>query len=405
MRSVGVLLKYLDCGDYNCICEFCGSYFWFDERSLKLSTAHHPRYSHCCKSGVVILPYPSRLPTEFISLFDNVRFLRDIRAYNSMFFMTWFGENVDEDPNDSHGPYVFNVSEKRDLDEGIVTFLVAFLKDNNEYVCTFKTAKQLADEMNLASYVVCLFNNVPDHRYDLPSPGSLGCIVIGDDNNCRNYDIVVHSNSGRLQRISKLHPNNMMLQYPILFPYGEKGRSPRLKLDLYTIEFQKRGLIHCHTLIWVNSAYRIKNPDDVDTYITVELPYPMMEPRLYETITTCTIHGSCGPLNEKALCMKDGKCSKHFPKSFLDSTFFDTEGYVRYKRGSSARHTTPRRVVIDNGYDVPYNKRLCSRFQAHINVEYCGWNMMIKHLFKYISKGVDRVKYVIQKSEPNDKTG
>lgn len=229
-----VLPEYGDCV---CVCEFGGAYLWFVERSMKLSTAHHPRYGHYYKSGDVILPYPFTLPIEYIAIFDNVRFLRDIIAYNSMFSMTLFGANVDEDLNDSRGPYVFKVSgqishkiqsftlmlsrglgffscicltprmrsrfrtfdnpKKRDLDEGIVTFLVAILKGNNEYMCTFKTAKQFADEMNVTSYAVRLFNNVPNYRYDQPSPGSMGCIVTGDDTNCRNYDIVVHSNSGR----------------------------------------------------------------------------------------------------------------------------------------------------------------------------------------------------------------
>lgn len=75
-----------------------------------------------------------------------------------------------------------------------------------------------------------MFSNVPDRRYDLPSPGSLGCIVSGDDSNCTAYDIVVHSNSGMPQRISKLHPCYIPLQYPVLFPYDEDGWSPRLKL-------------------------------------------------------------------------------------------------------------------------------------------------------------------------------
>lgn len=63
-----------------------------------------------------------------------------------------------------------------------------------------------------------------------------------------------------------------------------------------------------------------------------------------------------------------------------------------------AHHTLQNGIQVDNRYVVPYNKRLCSRFDAHINVEYCGWNMMIKYLFKYVSKGMERVRFVVQKN-------
>lgn len=63
------------------------------------------------------------------------------------------------------------------LDSTVVNFLVRFLGANNEYVRTFKTTKQMAEGINLESYAVRLFNNIQDRRYDLPLPGSLGCIV------------------------------------------------------------------------------------------------------------------------------------------------------------------------------------------------------------------------------------
>lgn len=100
----------------------------------------------------------------------------------------------------------FDTPTKQNLDEGIVVFLVSFFSHNNEYVLTFKTAKDVVQQQNITFYFVCLFNNVLDHMYDLPSPGLLGCIVSGDDSNCSGYDIVVHSNSSPPQRISKLHP-------------------------------------------------------------------------------------------------------------------------------------------------------------------------------------------------------
>ncbi|GKE26559.1 DNA helicase [Tanacetum coccineum] len=46
---------------------------------------------------------------------------------------------------------------------------------------------------------------------------------------------------------------------------------------------------------------------------------------------------------------------------------------------------------LDNCNVVRYNRMLCLAFRAHIIVEYCIWSMLIKYLFKYISKGPDRI--------------
>ncbi|CAI9293965.1 unnamed protein product [Lactuca saligna] len=74
IRSAGVLPNYVDFGDCDCVCEYCGAYFWFVERSLKLPATHHPRYGHCCKSGDIILPYPSSFLHEYVALFHSDRF-------------------------------------------------------------------------------------------------------------------------------------------------------------------------------------------------------------------------------------------------------------------------------------------------------------------------------------------
>lgn len=83
-------------------------------------------------------------------------------------------------------------------------------------------------------------------------------------------------------------------------------------VDLYTIEFQKRGLPHCHTLLWVAASHKIQEPSDIDAFVTAELPDPSSEPLLYHTVTTCMIHGPCGLVNVNATCMKDDKCKKKF---------------------------------------------------------------------------------------------
>ncbi|XP_076882159.1 uncharacterized protein LOC143530529 [Bidens hawaiensis] len=96
-------------------------------------------------------------------------------------------------------------------------------------------------------------------------------------------------------------------------------------------------------------------------------------------------------------------CSKSFPKAYQESTSIDDNGYVHYKRPSDGPTIVKAGVKVDNGFVVPYNRTLSSHFMAHINVEYCGWSMLIKYLFKYISKGVDRVRYTITSTQrPTD---
>ncbi|GJR68313.1 DNA helicase [Tanacetum coccineum] len=101
---------------------------------------------------------------------------------------------------------------------------------------------------------------------------------------------------------------------------------------LYTVEFQKRGLPHCHTLLWVDSASRIRIAKDVDRFISAELLNPRIDPEGYNVVSELMMHVPCGAVRLKAPCMKGDKCSKKFPKKFYQKTFFDENGHVHYRR-------------------------------------------------------------------------
>ena len=104
------------------------------------------------------------------------------------------------------------------------------------------------------------------------------------------------------------------------------------------------------------------------------------------------MHGPCGPAFPDAPCMRGRlTCKKYFPKDYCEQTYIDDAGYVHYRRRDVRVSQLRQNVSLDNGYVVPYNRRLCMAFYAHINVECCGWTMLIKYLFKYISKGTDRI--------------
>lgn len=160
---------------------------------------------------------------------------------------------------------------------------------------------------------------------------------------------------------------------------------------MYTVEFQKRGLPHAHILLWLNAENKLTSTDQIDQLISAELPDPNLYPRLFNVVSTFMVHGPCGRANNHSPCMKEGFCTKFFPKKFQTSTSIDEDGYPTYRRRNSGIYTTKKGIQMDNRNIVPYNPKLLIRFQAHVNVEYCNKSNSIKYLFKYVNKGPDRV--------------
>ena len=73
------------------------------------------------------------------------------------------------------------------------------------------------------------------------------------------------------------------------------------------------------------------------------MPDPYLEPSVYKTVLSNMIHGPCGRENPKAPCMrqqigKEAKCSKHYPKSFQNSTVVGDDGYPQYRRRNTGDH-------------------------------------------------------------------
>lgn len=126
--------------------------------------------------------------------------------------------------------------------------------------------------------------------------------------------------------------------------------------------------------------------------ICAELPDRASNPEAYRVISEFMMHGPCGAAFPNAPCAKsNGGCKKHFPKDYCSATYVDKNGYVHYRRKDLGATAVRQGVQLDNSNVVPYNLQLCLVFYAHINIEYCGWTMLIKYLFKYISKGIDRI--------------
>nr|XP_028954994.1 uncharacterized protein LOC114823729 [Malus domestica] len=575
--------EYVDFGLRNCQCQYCGALFWSTEQSAKNASSYTLQFTTCCMSQKVKFPRVKPTPPYLDDLLNpknsrnSLQFKTNIRSYNSMMVLTSMGAKVDASINKGRGPYVFKINSQvhhlmgsllplegenpkfaqlyihdtqnevsnrigcfsgsetvEKLDHHVVDSLIKMLDDCNEVVKLFRLARDMIDEGSTSHLRMRLYGAQANHdaQYNLPACDEMIVGDIGEFHTER--DIIVEHRTHGLQRITKLHPKYMALQYPLLFPYGEdgnkkglpwnpdyKGKKPKTggvslraflgyqiqdrpgqndtllkggrlfqqylvdayatleedsvryminnyqdamaicrhfgnpdlfitftcnakwpeiiedlrdkpgcrpedrpdivsrifkaKLNhmikfiksgksfgdvesvIYTVEFQKRGLPHCHILVWVNKHYKCHSPYDVDSIISVEIPDADVDKVGYDAVSQYMIHGPCGLANRFSPCMKENKCSKKFPKPFTSETTFSDDGFVAYKRRDIENlFVLKKGIKLDNAFVVPYNRELLLNYQAHINVESCCQSTLIKYLFKYITKGVDRARAVFE---------
>lgn len=163
---------------------------------------------------------------------------------------------------------------------------------------------------------------------------------------------------------------------------------------VYTIEFQKRGLPHVHLLINLKSSYKLRNANEINKYISAELPDAKIHPNLYDKVVKHMLHGPCGPR-----CKKNDKCSRNFPKNFIDETVVEDDGYPKYRRKNDGRLHEKGQNIFTNQHVVPYNPYLLMVMDCHINVEIVGSIKAVKYIYKYIFKGHDRAAFKIDESK------
>ncbi|RCN35395.1 hypothetical protein ANCCAN_18746 [Ancylostoma caninum] len=164
---------------------------------------------------------------------------------------------------------------------------------------------------------------------------------------------------------------------------------------VFVIEFQKRGLPHCHMLLIMKDAWKVRTVEEVDNAVSAEIPSRETEPDAYAAVTAFMIHRMCGVEDPNSLCMRDGRCSKRFPKPLRESTSMEVDGYPSYRRRNLTTVEINGRVYSDE-WVVPTNLYLLTKFNCHVNLEICGTISAVKYLYKYIYKGPDRARISIE---------
>ncbi|GJR63091.1 DNA helicase [Tanacetum coccineum] len=430
---------YADLGDCDQRFRFCGAAFWYREPLKGHSNHGRVEYHLCCEGGRIYMQPEPNPPEHIKHILQNKHFMENIRAYNHMFAMTSFRAKIHE-----------SINTERE-------------------------------------FKIRLYNAEGARGYELPTSNTLGAIVFYNGPTSRtDFDVIIQQKDGPPQRINKLHPSYMSLQFPLLFIYGQLGFHIKLKLKsangkrvtmlayytyqlhhrvnqynllfrggrlfqqyivgvfccieqnrldfvrkhqsdirsdylsglydaisrgeetgtkleedsyylcllqedhaiyivchafeqkikvfldflkneqrfgyvtgvLYTVEFRKRGLPYCHTLLWVDSTTKIRNAEDVDHFISAELPDPNIDPSGYKIVSEMMIHEPCRAANLSAPCMQGDQCSKKFPKKYTPKTFVDDNRHVHYQRRDTSVSTTKHQLDLNNSYVVPYNRDL-----------------------------------------------
>lgn len=158
----------------------------------------------------------------------------------------------------------------------------------------------------------------------------------------------------------------------------------------YVIEFQKRGLPHAHLLLIVAAADKPDTPAKIDRAVCAEIPDRLRDPTLYDLVANHMVHGPCGALNPSCPCMKDGLCTKYYPKPWREETVVNLNGFPAYRRRELHPLPTVAKGVLDGRSIVPYNAFLLELWDGHLNVEVCTSIKAVKYLYKYTYKGPDR---------------
>ncbi|XP_010456611.1 PREDICTED: uncharacterized protein LOC104738072 [Camelina sativa] len=279
---------YLDHGDPEYKCQFCGAFMWYDERLNKRRNANNPSFSLCFLQGTVQLPLFKESP-EFIKKMltgtDRLskHFQNNLRGYDMVFAITSLGGKVDKTVHQGKGPNMFQLQGsnyhligsmkpkekdyakfsqlynvdtenevpnrqtvmsksktsttgggKKNLKKEIIEPLIKMLDEVNLYVKHFRAASyRFASNADETFHMRIISDRVglDGRNYTNPTVPEIAALIPGDFvKEMPERDIIIEEKTtGSLQRISEIHPSYLALQYLLIHIFGEDGFRPGIQ--------------------------------------------------------------------------------------------------------------------------------------------------------------------------------
>ena len=124
---------------------------------------------------------------------------------------------------------VFDREEPASLepDPKVVSSLINMLNAHHRLVHKFRIARQSLCTPGVSMVSICFLGDdggAHGTRFSGPTVSEVAALIVGDlTTERRRFDVIAKTRSGSLKHISSLNCNLMALQYPLLFPYGDKS--------------------------------------------------------------------------------------------------------------------------------------------------------------------------------------
>ncbi|XP_072078101.1 uncharacterized protein [Arachis hypogaea] len=315
---------------------------WMHEQFVKGGANNTILFAICCMSENVTLPLlPVLLPLLKYTLnkgsappmfvisghnYHSIGSLMPQQPSKSKFAQLYFYDTKNEVQNRIDTIGLSN--QHKSIDQTIVADLSSMLDSHNSLAKSFRYARQRFAEDSTTPPQLRLIKkrNTDGRRYNLPSASEVAALIVGDfDTDNLERDVVLQTHSNQLKRIDVDHPQ--YAGYPSYFititcnpdwneikdcvaDYSLKpsdrpdiiSRVFKIKLDVvlkdlkdgsifgkpkgivYTVEFQKHGLPHCHILLFLQPAEKPRSSDDIDHHISAEIPDEHTQSKLYRLV-------------------------------------------------------------------------------------------------------------------------
>jgi hypothetical protein len=231
---------------------------WYEERFMGKKI---PKFRSCCANGKVKLPEQPPMEPTIRDLLSDKLFMDNIRGYNASFAFCSFSAKTDENikPNGIYtykvqgiihhrvGPLSSNLEKKQNaqiyITDGemqdqlrmnynnkldILTLkklrFMLYFECKNPYIQQFHAVEKMLKSNPLLDLKIAIVTdkNNDKRRYNEPTVKEIAIIIPESDEPIKRCGIIFEKN-GSLQSIDVNLAAYDPLQYPLLFPTGQRG--------------------------------------------------------------------------------------------------------------------------------------------------------------------------------------